>query len=103
MPNQEESPDGIPRKDKDRPSPDVKPTGTGPSGKPSGSSPDVPPAAGGTLNFDDDDMAHPRGDTSRTGGTWEEAGKGRRPSDAGELGPPSAGLSNTNGPSDPDR
>lgn len=56
------------------------------------------PSAGGTLNFDDGDMARPYGNTGRTGGTWDD----KHPSDAGELAPPGAGLSDHNGPSDPD-
>ena len=59
---------------------------------------DGQPSAGGTLNFDDGDIAHPYGNTSRSGRTWEE----KNPSDAGELGTPNAGLSDHNGPSDPD-
>lgn len=59
---------------------------------------DDPVSAGGTVNFDDFDNEHPRGNTSRTGGTWSD-----RPSDSGAVGPaPNAGLSNRNGPSDPD-
>lgn len=52
----------------------------------------------GPLNFNDGtDMGHPRGNTSRVGGTWEAEG-----GDAGELKPPSELLSDTNGPSDPE-
>ena len=58
---------------------------------------DDQPAAGGTLNFDDDDMAYPRGKTTSTGRAWSD----KNPSDAGELGgAPNAGLSDRNGPSD---
>jgi hypothetical protein len=128
MPNQEQSRDGIPRKDDDRPSPDVRQGGTGsPAGQdyrgdgpgkigltsddqpdlvaPSGvnerdrGAADDAPAAGGTLNFDDGtDMVHPRGKVTSAGRTANE----KNPSDAGELGAPQAGLSDRNGPSDPD-
>lgn len=57
------------------------------------------PAAGGTLDFDDGtDMVHPRGKVTEAGRTWNE----KNPSDAGKLGAPGAGLSDRNGPSDPD-
>ena len=59
---------------------------------------DDKPMAGGTVNLDDDDMAHPRGKTTRAGRTWDE----KNPSDAGELGAPNVGMSDSNGPSDPD-
>ena len=144
MPNQEQSRDGMPRKDQDRPSPDVGrsatdgPTagdgkgmpkadespadqdyrGDGPAkvGVTSDNQPDLvapsgvnerdhgaaddKPMAGGTLNFDDGtDEIHPRGKVTGTGGTWNE----RNPSDAGELGgAPGPGMSDRNGPSDPD-
>ncbi len=162
MPNQEQSRDGIPRKDQDRPSPDVgrratdgqaSARGTGDPGtggrmddrphageekgmpvtteSPAGqdyrgdgpgkiglTSDDQPdlvspsgvnerdhgaaedrPAAGGTLDFDDGtDMVHPRGKVTGAGRTWDE----KNPSDAGDLGAPGAGMSDRNGPSDPD-
>ena len=160
MPNQEQSRDGIPRKDADRPSPDVgqKATdgqasargtgiagssapidrpmageekgraastepgaqdyrGEGPAkiGVTSDNQPDLvapsgvnqrdhgvagdKPMAGGSLNFDDGtDMVHPRGKVTGEGRTWDE----KNPSDAGDLGAPGAGLSDRNGPSDPD-
>jgi hypothetical protein len=163
MPNQEQSRNGMPRKDQDRPSPDVgrsarggqasaRGTGDGPDqgekgqdrpragdekgtalstespssqdyrgngpGKiglnsdaqpdlvaPSGvnerdhGSADDKPMAGGSLDFDDGtDMIHPRGKVTSAGRTWDE----KNPSDAGELGAPGAGLSDHNGPSDPD-
>ena len=160
MPNQEQSRDGIPRKDKDRPSPDVErlatdgqasargtgvntheqdrpatprsaeekgaasgqdagldDRGDGPAkpGLTSDNQPDLvapsgvnqrdhgvaddKPMAGGTLNFDDGtDMVHPRGKVTGAGRTWDE----KNPSDAGDLGAPNAGLSDRNGPSDPD-
>jgi hypothetical protein len=59
---------------------------------------DDKPMGGGALNFDDGDMAHPRGNVTGQGRTWDE----KNPSDAGELGAPGAGLSDRNGPSDPD-
>jgi hypothetical protein len=162
MPNQEQSRDGMPRKDKDRPSPDVR--GLAPDGQASargtGDAPDggeknterpragdekgtamrtepsrqdyrgdgpakvgvtsdnqpdlvAPsgvnerdhgvagdrPAAGGSLDFDDGtDMVHPRGKVTGAGRTWNE----KNPSDAGDLGAPGAGMSDRNGPSDPD-
>ena len=135
MANQEKSRDGTPRKDKDRPSPEVgqgkergKPEATqSPSGQdfrgegpgkvgvtsdqqpdlvsPSGVNQrdhgvaDDKPMAGGSLDFDDGtDMVHPRGKVTGAGRTWDE----KNPSDAGELGAPGAGLSDRNGPSDPD-
>lgn len=131
MPNQEQSRDGIPRKDDDRPSPDVERKGGDASGSPGGqdyrgdgpakigiTSDDQPdlvapsgvnegdhgaaedkPMGGGALNFDDGtDMVHPRGKVTGQGRTWDE----KKPSDAGDLGAPGAGLSDRNGPSDPD-
>jgi hypothetical protein len=135
MVNQEKSRDGTPRKDKDRPSPDVgqdreqgKPEraqspsgqdyrgdGPGKVGVTSDQQPDLvspsgvnqrdhgvaddKPMAGGSLDFDDGtDMVHPRGKVTGAGRTWDE----KNPSDAGELGAPGAGLSDRNGPSDPD-
>jgi hypothetical protein len=160
MPNQEQSRDGIPRVDKDRPSPDVErqgqasPRGSGDSpgvgqkmgnrpmageekgmpmttespegqdyrgdgpGKVGLTSDDQPdlvapsgvnqrdhgaagdaPSAGGTLDFvDGTDMVHPRGKVTGSGRTWNE----KNPSDAGDLGTPNAGMSDRNGPSDPD-
>ena len=125
MPNQEQSRDGIPRKDDSRPSSDVQKGGSeapgsqhyrgdGP-GKPgltSDNQPDlVAPSgvnerdsasvegAGGALNFDDGtDMVHPRGKVTGAGRTANE----KNPSDAGDLGAPNAGMSDRNGPSDPD-
>ena len=58
---------------------------------------DDKPMGGGAVNLDDDDMAHPRGKTTAAGGTWKAEG-----ADSAPLGPPGAGLSNRNGPSDPD-
>ena len=124
MPNQEQSRDGIPRKDKDRPTPDAKSIepsasqgyrGDGPAqvGITSDDQPDLvapsgvnerdhgaaddKPMAGGSLNFDDGtDMVHPRGKVTRAGRTANE----NKPSDAGQLGAPNPGLSDRNGPSD---
>lgn len=137
MANQEQSRDGIPRKDQDRPSPDVEGKSTdgqaaargtdspskqdyrgdGPAkvGLTSDNQPDLvapsgvndrdtsasgsAPVAGESLNFDDGtDMAHPRGKVTGQGRTWEE----KNPSDAGDLKAPSPGMSDRNGPSDPD-
>jgi hypothetical protein len=51
---------------------------------------------GGIVNLDDDSEERPRGNTARTGGTWDAQG-----GDEGEVGKaPGAGLSNRNGPSD---
>jgi hypothetical protein len=117
MPNQEQSKDGIPRKDGDRPSPDAEKAypGDGPGkigltsdGQPDLVSPsgvnqrdhgaaDDKPMAGGSVNLDDDDITHPRGKTTAAGGTWQAEG-----GDSAPLGPPGAGLSDRNGPSDPD-
>lgn len=57
---------------------------------------DDKPMAGGTVNFDDDELTHPRGKTTAAGGTRDAKG-----GDSAPLGPPGAGLSNRNGPSDP--
>ena len=53
----------------------------------------------GPLDFDDGTMGHPRGDTRRTDGTWEDVG-----SDSGDIAPPSEIMSDRVEPSDePDR
>ena len=162
MANQEQSPNGIPQKDQDRPSPDVgranqgmasargtgvgldtgdlnpeqprageekgmpvttespsaqdyRGDGPGKVGLTSDKQPDLvapsgvnerdhgaaddAPSAGGTLDFDDGtDEVHPRGKVTGAGRTWNE----KNPSDAGKLGAPGAGMSDRNGPSDPD-
>lgn len=128
MANQEQSRTGIPQKDTDRPSPDVgkggkdspssqdlRGDGPGKVGLTSDNQPDLvepsgvnsrnpqedgdAPVAGETLNFDDGtDMVHPRGKVTGAGRTWNE----KNPSDAGDLGAPNAGMSDRNGPSDPD-
>ena len=164
MPNQQQSRDGMPRKDMDRPGPDTgrlgkgaqaSVRGNGDSPDPADRSNDRPmageakgpaqgnsaspssqdyrgdgpakvgllsdsqpdlvapsgvnerdhgaaddaPSAGGSLDFDDGtDMVHPRGKVTSAGRTWNE----KNPSDAGKLGAPGAGLSDRNGPSDPD-
>jgi hypothetical protein len=118
MPNQEESKDGMPRKDKDRATPDVEKYSTdGQSGArgntgeqrepdlvpPSGvnerdhGAAEDKPMGGGSVNLDDDDITHPRGKTTGTGGTWNSKG-----GDSAPLGPPREILSDRNGPSDPD-
>lgn len=62
---------------------------------------DSPPTTSEQLNFDDASEDHPRGNTSRTGGTWNTPD--HNTGDQGEIGKaPGAGLSNTNSPSDPD-
>lgn len=64
-----------------------------------GSSVEAEGVAGGSLDFDDGtDMVHPRGKVTSAGRTANE----KNPSDAGDLGAPGAGLSDRNGPSDPD-
>jgi hypothetical protein len=151
MPNQEQSRDGMPRKDGERPSSDVERyavdgqsaargkgaggeqgqrpqtgerpderhgeayEGDGPRkvGLTSDRQPDLvspsgvnerdhgaaedKPMGGGSINLDDDDMVRPRGKVTGQGGTWEAQG-----ADSAELGAPGAGLSDSNGPSDPD-
>ena len=127
MPNQEDSPNGVPSQDKNRPSPDLERSssenpsaqdyrgdGPGKIGLTSDEQPDLvspsgvnerdhgaasdKPMAGGTVNLDDDDMVHPRGKTTGAGRTRDE----KFASDSGKLGAPGAGLSDRNGPSDPD-
>ena len=62
---------------------------------------DVPPTTSEQLNFDDATEDHPRGDNRRTGGTWSTPP--HNTGDQGALGrAPGAGLSDRNGPSDPD-
>ena len=153
MPDQNRSPDGVPRKDADRPSPDVERNATdgqsnargkgasdeqgrnpprtaersdernaqayagdgpGKVGLTSDRQPDLvapsgvnerdhgaaddKPMGGGPVNLDDDDELHPRGNTARSQGTWDAQG-----GDKGEVGKaPGPGLSDRNGPSDPD-
>jgi hypothetical protein len=64
-----------------------------------GAADDTAPAAGGELDFDDGtDEIHPRGKVTGAGRTWDE----KNPSDAGRLGSPGPGMSDRNGPSDPD-
>jgi hypothetical protein len=58
---------------------------------------DDKPMGGGSVNLDDDDMVHPRGKVTGAGGTWDAQG-----GDSAPLGKPGAGLSDHNGPSDPD-
>ncbi|MDB5873811.1 MAG: serine/threonine protein kinase [Ramlibacter sp.] len=78
---------------KDKSEATVSPQDKGPA-----ANPDDEPVAGGTLNFDDDDMAHPRGNVTGQGGTWEAQG-----GDSGKLGRPAEILSDRIGPSDPDK
>jgi hypothetical protein len=102
MPRQEQPSDGQPSKESRRigVNSDAQPDLVAPSGVNEGDhgSAGDRPDAGGTVNLDDDDMIHPRGNVTRTGGTWND----RNPSDAGQLGTPDPGLSDRNGPSDPD-
>lgn len=130
MPNQEDSRDGTPRVDSNRPSPDVErystdgqsdARGKGASdeqgeqnvGQQAGAvAPsnlnqgdrgvaDTPPTTSEQLDFDDASEERPRGDNRRTGGTWDTPP--HNTGDQGEVGrAPGAGLSNRNGPSDPD-
>jgi hypothetical protein len=117
MAKQEQSKDGASGKDAGRPSPDTanddQGDGAGKVGKtrdpqsdlvaPSGVNQrdhgvaDDKPMAGGAINLDDDDITHPRGKTTPAGGTWQAEG-----GDSAPLGRPGAGLSDRNGPSDPD-
>lgn len=114
MPNQDPSRKGNTRQDEGKPSADYKGDGPGKIGLTSDEQPDLvaptgvnerdhgaaddKPAAGGALNFEDGDITHPYGNTTRTGGTWDD----KKPSDAGKLGTPDVGMSDHNGPSDPD-
>lgn len=66
--------------------------------EPTRPAPQDEPAAGGTLNFDDDEIYSGRGNTARMGGTANAKG-----GDSGKLGPPAEILSDRNGPSDPDK
>ncbi|MBG9390386.1 serine/threonine protein kinase [Caenimonas aquaedulcis] len=59
---------------------------------------DDKPMGGGSLNFDDDDMTHPRGNTARQGGTRDAQG-----GDSGKLGAPAEIQSDRIGTSDPDK
>ena len=49
----------------------------------------------GPLNFDDGTMEHPRGDTRRSGGTWDDEG-----ADSGDIAPPAEIMSDRVEPSD---
>jgi hypothetical protein len=146
MPDQNRSPDGIPRQDAGRSSPDVERPATGgqPDARGKGASDrqgaapraDDPAASGGdgpgrigltsdrqpdlvapsgvnerdhgaagdqamgggNVSLDGDDELRPRGNTARTQGTWAAQG-----GDSGAVGKaPGPGLSDRNGPSDPD-
>lgn len=111
MPKQEDSKTGKPTKEQ----PDHRGDGPGKVGLTSDDQPDLvapsgvnqrdhgaagdKPMAGDSLDFDDGtDMVHPRGKVTGAGRTWEE----KNPSDAGDLGAPDVGMSDRNGPSDPD-
>lgn len=129
MTDQNRSDDGVPRQD-GRPSPggernaadgqsnargqDYAGDGPGKVGLTSDAQPDLvapsgvnerdhgaaddKPMGGGSVNLDDDPEEHPRGNTTRTGGTWDARG-----ADSGDVDKaPGAGLSDHNGPSDPD-
>ena len=62
---------------------------------------DMPPTTSEQLNFEDASEERPRGDTRRTGGTWDTPT--HNTGDQGAVGPaPKAGLSDRIGPSDPD-
>jgi hypothetical protein len=83
MPSQDESNTGKPTRDNERPSAEDR----------------MDAGGQGALDFDDGgDMVHPRGKVTGAGRTWEE----KNPSDAGDLGAPNVGMSDRNGPSDPD-
>ncbi len=108
MANQEQSKDGKPRNDKNYAgegpgkvglTSDQQPDLVAPSGvneRDHGAADDKP-MGGGSVNLDDDDMVHPRGKVTSAGGTRDAKG-----GDSAPLGPPGAGLSDRNGPSDPD-
>ena len=113
MANQEQSQDGAPRKGGEASDESYRGDGPGKVGLTSDQQPDLvapsgvnerdhgaaddKPMGGGALNFDDGDMAHPRGNDTRKGGTWDAQG-----ADSGKLGRPTEILSDRNGPSDPD-
>lgn len=106
MSNQEQSKDGNPGKSHEGDGPgkigllsDQQPDLVAPSGvnqRDHGVADDKP-MGGGSVNLDDDDLTHPRGKTTAAGGTRDAKG-----GDSAPLGPPGAGLSDSNGPSDPD-
>jgi len=112
MSKQQESPSAAPREDTGRPAPgrdrpgkiglvsDNQPDLVAPGGvnRRDHGAADDQPMGGGAVNLDDDDMVHPRGKVTGTGGTAHASG-----GDSAPLGPPGAGLSDRNGPSDPDR
>ena len=50
----------------------------------------------GELNFDDDELQSGRGNSERSGDTWQAQG-----ADGGKLAPPAEILSDRSGPSDP--
>ncbi|TFZ02361.1 hypothetical protein EZ313_13920 [Ramlibacter henchirensis] len=114
MPDQNRSPDETARKDADQTTKPYAGDGPGKVGVTSDRQPDLvapsgvnerdhgaaddKPMGGGSVNLDDDDELRPRGNTTRTQGTWSAQG-----GDSGEVGKsPGPGLSDRNGPSDPD-
>src|SRR5438309_7161385 len=101
MANQEESKDGIPRKERtgDASKQDYRGDGPAKVGITSDDQPDLvapsgvnerdhgaaddKPIGGGSINLDDDTMEHPRGKENSAGGTWQAEG-----GDSAPLGPP---------------
>ena len=114
--NQEPTNEGVPKEESNRPMAGEGYKGDGPGkvGLTSDDQPDLvapsgvnerdhgaaedKPMGGGSVNLDDDDMVHPRGKVTGAGRTWDD----KKPSDAGDLGAPNVGMSDRNGPSDPD-
>jgi hypothetical protein len=113
MARQDQSPEDEKAGTGDEPHPDLRGDGPAKVGLTSDEQPDLvspsgvnerdhgaaddKPMGGGTVNLDDDDMVHPRGRTTPAGGTRDAQG-----GDSAPLGPPGAGLSGRNGPSDRD-
>jgi hypothetical protein len=101
MPNQDPSPKGDDRPGKLGVTSDRQPDLVAPSGvneRDHGAADDQPNPAELDLEEKGTDALHPRGKVTEANRTRNE----EKPSDAGELGAPSAGLSDRNGPSDPD-
>lgn len=116
MSNQEQSPKAVPQPDREARTPEsgrqaCRGDGPGKVGLTSDDQPglvapsgvnerdhgaaDDKPMGGGAVNLDDNDMVHPRGKVTGAGGTAHAKG-----GDSAPLGPPGAGLSDRNGPSD---
>jgi hypothetical protein len=100
MPNEPQSRDGMPRMDKDRPSPDTGRIGAGgqASVRSNGESPDP-------AERNDRPMAGAAKDASKgsdSPSSQEYRGHEKNPSDAGDIGAPGPGMFDRNGPSDPD-